>query len=225
MSGDLESVGQAIIEAANAALGRGVVLVRSRAKQHAPVRSIFAGTPQGEDSGYLRELSIGEVMAARKANIRAGLPGNSGPPLTTEHAPAFWKARRISNVQKMLAMGFVDKRDTSDEPNPYWLSRRGASEVRSMRALHSTKGRLTIGGRLRDEIYSTRPSLAGNRSEAWVISPTEYAKYQEFGTRHNRPHSYLRRAAEESREEVIGLIADAISKATRAEIIEIVVRI
>ena len=66
-------------------------------------------------------------------------------------------------------------------------------------------------------------------AEAWVISPTEYARYQEFGTRHNRAHPFLRPAAEESREEVVGLIADAVREASRtggsSMDIEIVVRL
>jgi hypothetical protein len=34
---------------------------------------------------------------------------------------------------------------------------------------------MTIGGRLRGEIFSTRAVPNGKRAEAWVISPTKYA--------------------------------------------------
>jgi len=60
-----------------------------------------------------------------------------------------------------------------------------------------------VGGRLRGEIYSI-PADASKATRtgviwAYVVSPTEYAKHQEFGTRHNRAHPFLRPALYDSR--------------------------
>ena len=47
----------------------------------------------------------------------------------------------------------------------------------------------------------------GSRVVASVVSPTPYAKYQEFGTRHNAAHPFLRPALLESRGEIASLIS------------------
>ena len=94
------------------------------------------------------------------------------------------------------------------------LSRRGRYEVRTMRAFHEGD----VGGRLRDEIYATDAMVEGNRVSVRVISPTPYAKYQEFGTRHNAAHPFLRPALEESRANVVGQISAAIGRGIRAPI-------
>jgi hypothetical protein len=113
------------------------------------------------------------------------------------------------------------------------LSRRGAAEVKSGRAAYLSKvgsvSRMTIGGRLRGEIFSTRAVPNGKRAEAWVISPTKYAKYMEFGTRHAAAHPYLRPALLESRGSIVSLVKAAVANATRtsggAGAIEIKVRL
>lgn len=225
---NFEAIGQAILESATEALGRGARLVEARAKRHAPVRSIFAGTPTPGDETSIRTMSIGESMSQRSAAISAGLPPRTGLSVTTREAPVWWRQRRLANAQSMLAQGLVDRKDSIEEPVKWALSRRGASEVRTRRAVFASWGHLHIGGRLRGEIYSTAPSLAGDRAEAWVISPTPYAKYQEFGTVRNRAHPFLRPAAEESLEDVSSLIAAAVKEASRTSTsteIEIVVRL
>lgn len=55
-------------------------------------------------------------------------------------------------------------------------------------------GVTTFGGRLRDEIYTTDVRDTGKTLVGWVVSPTYYAKYQEYGTAHNRAHPYMRPA-------------------------------
>jgi len=118
-------------------------------------------------------------------------------------------------------------------PEPTTLSRRGAAEVKSGRAAYMSKvgavSRMTIGGRLRGEIFSTPAVPKGKRAEAWVISPTRYAKYMEFGTRHNAAHPFLRPALHESRETIVSLVRAAVANAARtsgeAGAIEIKVRL
>jgi len=244
----LESIAESIFQAAAEALGVGARLVEAGAKRHAPVRSVFAGTPQPHIEGheqededdpstryaiyndYMRPINIGETMSKRTALVKAGRPAQWDTTSQNEHAPVWWRQRRLGNLQSMASSGLVEpKRNIIDEPMKDMLSKRGAYEVRSMRAAWSTWGHVHIGGRLRGEIYSLSPSINGHRAEAWVISPTPYAKFQEFGTRHNAAHPYLRPAAEESRDEVIGLIRAAVAEAARTSgskaAIEIVVRI
>jgi hypothetical protein len=101
----LERLGQAVVDAAAQALGTGAQLVAARAKTHAPVRSVFGGTPQGEGSDYVRPLNIGEVMANRTAQVRAGLPPQSNASVETQHAPVWWRDRRMGNLQSMHMLG------------------------------------------------------------------------------------------------------------------------
>jgi HK97 gp10 family phage protein len=56
-----------------------------------------------------------------------------------------------------------------------------------------------IGGRLRGEIFIEGPVRDGNHIWFYVVSPTPYARYQEFGTRHHRAQPFLRPALYESR--------------------------
>lgn len=70
------------------------------------------------------------------------------------------------------------------------LTSRGRYELKSGRSIF--KG--TLGGRLRGEIHMRGPFVTGNHIKASVVSPTYYAKFQEFGTRHNRATPYLRPA-------------------------------
>jgi HK97 gp10 family phage protein len=76
------------------------------------------------------------------------------------------------------------------------------------------KGKL--GGRLRGEIYTIKASAEGRVIKAMVVSPTEYAKYQEFGTRHHPAHPFLRPAAEESSGQVVKAVRTSISPALAA---------
>ena len=231
---DFEAIAQAIFDNAVAALGEGTVMVEGRAKARAPVRNIFGIEHESVPNKY-----IGNIEALREA--RGGEIG-ADEEMVVEKAPTHlkaggfrsnqrrnWRHRRLAMAERALA----DYKDGIHEKPA--LDRRGASEVKTKRALFvgSTKvGRgigASIGGRLRGEIYSEAPSVSGLQAESWVISPTEYAKYQEFGTRHNRAHPFLRPAAEESRDEVVGLIADAVREASRtggsSMDIEIVVRL
>jgi HK97 gp10 family phage protein len=224
---NFEELGQLILQAAAEGLGSGAQLVEARAKRHAPVRSIFAGTPTAgsvEDIGF---LTIGEAMSERSSMVRAGLPPRSTASVTTREAPVWWQERRMSNAQALLDAGSYMSRkqenmakaaDDYIEPTPYMLSSRGASEVRTKRALFSTWGHQHIGGRLRDSIRAQKPVISESGAEAWVIAGGEqapYARYQEFGTVKMRAHPFMRPAAEESREDVAALVAAAVRRVSR----------
>ena len=84
-------------------------------------------------------------------------------------------------------------------PTP--LTSRGRYELRSGRAAFTRPGgRATLGGRLRGEIHAVPSESGGPVWVAKVVSPTPYAKYVEFGTRHARSQPYLRPALAQVRE-------------------------
>lgn len=226
---------QAAYEGAVQALGQGAQIVSARAKARAPIRNIF-----GVQYSF-RTKSIGEINAAREA-----LGGEVGSRTTWRHEEYVpiktasgmrsslqrdWRQRRTTTANAHLAdyKAEMASRKIGEPPQDTKLSKRGAYEVKSKRASYSTWKHLHTGGRLRGEIYATDPNASGSSAEAWVIAPTEYAKYQEFGSRHNRAHPFLRPAAEESRGEVTALVAEAVRGAlphggTNVEI-EIMVRL
>lgn len=76
--------------------------------------------------------------------------------------------------------------------------RRGRKGTRSgerMSAIYTdASGVTTLGGRLRKEIKMVGPVRMGDAIQASIVSPTYYAMFQEFGTRHNRATPYLRPA-------------------------------
>lgn len=76
------------------------------------------------------------------------------------------------------------------------LHARGRFELRTGRSLFKRRdtGETTLGGRLRGEIEMIPAVPSDKRIKAKVVSPTYYAKYQEFGTRHNRATPYMRPA-------------------------------
>lgn len=234
---NFEELGQAILEAAAESLGEGAHIVAARAKSLAPVRRIFSdGGPS------IRPKTMVEINDARQGRdnaFRAGSPPTVVQPedpftartITGKRPPVHWRERRVGAATRLLADydAEMGRRKAGFLAQPTFLTRRGASEVRTKRAVFATFQHLNVGGRLRGEIHATAPTLAGSRAEAWVISPTRYAKYQEFGTRHNAAHPFLRPAAAESRAEVVSRIAAAVTEAGRTSSgkaeIEIVVRL
>lgn len=87
------------------------------------------------------------------------------------------------------------------------LSGRGRYELASGRANHLDEhGNLTLGGTLRDGIKIEGPFESGFEVIGYVSAYAHdknrthnYAADQEFGSRHNRPHPFLRPALRESR--------------------------
>ena len=64
-------------------------------------------------------------------------------------------------------------------------------------------------------MFTERARVEGSRIIASVVSPTPYAKYQEFGTRHHAAHPFLRPALLESRGEIASIISRATGDAAR----------
>lgn len=222
---DLAGLLETIYLAAVGGLEDGAEIVSRRAKTLAPVRHIFAETKY-----HIRFKTAEEMEADRgiRASLGLSVEGSIHNPspriIHGERPPVHWRSRRLAAAQQLL-----DAYDNDEDAGRLNLDRRGAHEVRSKRAQFTTFEHAHIGGRLRGEIRVVRPMVNGRRAEAWVISPTRYAKYMEFGTVHNAAHPYLRPAAEESLPGVVASVGAAVAKASRTGAgrveLEIVVRI
>ena len=191
-----EAIEQAGLNAGAEAIQRGAELIATRAKEKAPVRRVFRG--QDESVRY-RLKSISEIEGDRDIRRQIGL-GPEGthlfPPLkVTKRAPQLLHQRALPvDVSK--------------------LSRRGRYELRSGRSIDQNQ----LGGRLRREIHATRVKIEERLIRAQIISPTPYAKYMEFGTRHNAAHPYLRPAGHESKAEIRRDVAVSVAAAAQAAI-------
>jgi HK97 gp10 family phage protein len=209
-----DEIAAAMIEAAAASLTASALNVEALAKQKAPVRKIFSGSRR-----QMRFRSAGEVEGDRGLRRQLGLgPERLVPANLAASPPSRHKsyARSVTDVNQRYrspslraigAPGYL-RSDVGEA----LLTRRGRYEVRSGRA-DTAAG--DVGGTLRDEITATPARIEGSLIEATVISPTAYAKYQEFGTRHNPAHPFLRPALEESRTQIVESLSKAVSAAGR----------
>jgi HK97 gp10 family phage protein len=202
-----------ILEDVYAALDASALTVLGIAKEKAPIRKVFRGGRR-----IIRFKSVEEVEADKKLRASLGLgpervapqgqqrPGRSRYARVTirpdlKNTPFRPLERRLTKGGHHLAIRVLEAR----------LSRRGRFELASGRAAH--KGYL--GGRLRDELFTEPARVEGSLAIAEVISPTPYAKYQEFGTRHNPAHPFLRPALAEGRGAFRRNIARAINEVAR----------
>jgi len=210
---DLTSWAASVKAAAAASLTTSAERVAARAKHRAPVRKIFEGgrrkirfrtnSEVAADAGLRQSLGLGPELAAAE--------GFGGAPQRNRRYARTVTQGNLTNMKAPLAWRQIGKpghlRLASAED---MLSRRGRSEVKSMRSQY--KGR--IGGRLKGEITALEARMDGSRIVAQVISPTEYAKFQEFGTRHNPAHPFLRPALEESRADIVASLRSAVTSAS-----------
>lgn len=86
---------------------------------------------------------------------------------------------------------------------------RGTGKI--IRVPKETADHMTLGGRLRGEIFGTPAEQRGPFFWGYVISPVDYSADQEFGNRHNRAHPFLRPALYESRTRLRSNIARAVA--------------
>jgi HK97 gp10 family phage protein len=198
----------AMLSATAGAMDRGLTRITGRAKELAPVRKVF----RGANRHYATRLkSIDEIENDRDIRRRLGLGPETAhinpPSIVTKRAPQSLSQRTVDRVDR-----FTGRRT---EPRLQLraaqarLDRRGRYELRSLRALHGDQ----LGGRLRDEIYSTGAAVEGRIVRGSVVSPTEYSIYQEFGTAHNPAHPYMRPADYEGRQPLKADIAKSVAAA------------
>lgn len=73
------------------------------------------------------------------------------------------------------------------------LSYGGRKELERRSAVYvSPERHITLGGRLRDEIYLKDSTVRGTYIEIQIVSPTPYARFVEFGTRRSMAQPFLR---------------------------------
>jgi HK97 gp10 family phage protein len=74
-------------------------------------------------------------------------------------------------------------------------------------------GKYTLGGRLRGEIYTEESSASDRRViKYWIISPTYYARFVEFGTRHAKAQPFLRPALAKARRKLASTLKTNLRK-------------
>lgn len=100
------------------------------------------------------------------------------------------------------------------------VENRSVSRMRLMERPNSPRQ----GGRLRDEIRVTPVEGEGGKFQVMVVSPTPYAKFQEYGTRRNPASPFLRPALHESRGMVVASVRSAVRSAIKGKPLEIRVR-
>lgn len=206
-----DSIEAAGILAAVEALTQGAETISERAKELAPVRRVFTGQAEAVET---RLKSISEIEGDREIRKRLNLGPEStwiNPPSTvTRAAPRLMHLRPVAPG---WSFGSPENR-LRREAAMQRLDRRGRWELKSGRAIHKEM----LGGRLRDEIHAVPAVVDGAMISARVVSPTPYAKYQEFGTRHNPAHPYLRPAAHESEAEILMDVRRSVAKRAQAAV-------
>jgi hypothetical protein len=186
----LDEIEAAVIEAAPGLIGQAARAVAIVARSKAPVRRLFTG-----DTRIIQTKSIEDTQTLSNRVVVGH----------TVRYPHQLSQRRL------VTLGPPGEVVGQDD-----LDRRGRYEVRSGRANYRARGRAgAVGGRLKGEIRATPGHVEGRRAVASVISPTPYAKHQEFGNRHNPAHPYMRPAADESRPVVASEIRAGVLAAAR----------
>ena len=207
-------ISAAITEAAIAGLDAGAHVVEIRAKMHAPVRHIFSGGTR-----RVRFKSVAEVEGDREIRKKLGLGREyaAAPRTRLNSRRGKTKAKTVTKADEANAhvpvMRLRLKHGGLSAEATSMLHRRGQYEVQSGRADFNG----AVGGRLRGEIHTVPAAGTGTHFTAMVVSPTPYAKYQEFGTRHNPAHPFLRPGLHESRAEVRDLIKAAVRASLRGK--------
>lgn len=207
-------ISTAITAAAISGLDAGAHVVEIRAKMHAPVRHIFMGGMR-----RVRFKTMAEVEGDRDTRKRLGLGREyaAAPRTRLNSRRGANKAKTVTKADEANAhvpvMRLRLKHGGLSAEAESMLHRRGRSEVQSGRADFNG----SVGGRLRGEIHALPATGTGTHFTAMVVSPTAYAKYQEFGTRHNPAHPFLRPALHESRAEVRDLIKAAVRASLRGK--------
>lgn len=139
-------------------------------------------------------------------------------------------ARALSpNAQVYKSVNRQGARATRIDPNVF-LSAAGRAEAKSGRAVYrsvtkatfetidgkivrvpvKTRDYVRLGGRLRGEIFAAPPQREKDQLVSYVISPVPYGKPQEFGSRHNRAHPFMRPALYDTRRVLVAEVAKGI---------------
>lgn len=187
----LDDIERAVLGAAPGLMTQGARYVAGVAAAKAPVRKVFAVA----DTRIIQTKSIRDTQTI-SSRVVVG---------HTVRYPNLLAQRRLTV-----------KGPPGEIVGQDLLNARGRYEVASGRANYRPRGRATqVGGRLKGEIRALPARVEGRMVVAEVISPTPYAKQQEFGNRHNPAHPYMRPAAAESRRVVASEVQAGILAAAR----------
>lgn len=164
------------------------------ARKRAPVRKVFKGSVG-------RATTQSGIEAQAEAQLRRDLGLGAGPVRVQRGSAS--PVHSIMKYRELASSGRL-------RPGAPELTSRGRYELRTGRANFTGPGGSTLGGRLRGEIHVVPAEGRGPRWVAKVVSPTRYAKYVEFGTRHSRAQPYLRPALSQVREGFRGRMKTAV---------------
>jgi len=202
----------AVLDALVGSTNRGLIRIQTRAKELAPVRKVF-----GDRGAYrTRFRTADEISSDRSIRQQLGL----GPEELYKNRQVVSRVPQKLNDREVAGPGRLRSRQAQTQ-----LDRRGRYELKTGRAIFEqfngprvagTQGTQQLGGRLRDEIHVEPASVQGHRVSGRVVSPTPYAKYQEFGTHHNPAHPYLRPAGHESVQKIAADARRSAADAVRA---------
>jgi len=196
---DLSSVYAQVERVVIASVNDSARQAREEAHRLAPVRRVVAGDRRGKT----RTLSVTERVS--ESDVRARLNIRVGRALIQTQA----EDRRNRSVPSNPYLRAPGKRPPRHAPPEVRVASKGYAVMAGAPALSSrgkyelqrgdavfrspTTGRRTLGGRLRGEIR-VEPDSDLPIVKYWVVSPTPYAKFVEFGTRRSRAQPYLRPA-------------------------------
>lgn len=159
------------------------------------------GRPARLLSTKLHDIQQIRTLKIPSRGRRSAVPSN--PLLRTD-------ARHIKQPEGDRTLK-LSRSGTYSMPNERQLNSRGRYELRrahlspyrgggafETREINPTTGvmhrKTTLGGRLKGEIRKVAPDIEGQRIKASVESPTYYARFVEFGTRHAAAQPYMRPA-------------------------------
>lgn len=202
-------------------------------------RAVFIRTPEQMDR-FKRSRVKGRRVAPESAAY--GRPADFRPTLKTSDGELrhgdFRRLTQGTDGPRLAKVRFESSQDSGEGvgEGSGSLTARGRYELKRQRAFYSgpeetdtyhhrirddgqSQGiriqQTRLGGRLRGEIYTTPPSRRGQYIWVWVVSPTPYARFQEFGTRHNRAHPFLRPALYDARRYLPNAIRSAFRSGRR----------
>lgn len=203
------------------AINRVAQQVAASAKAKAPIRKVFKETkarkfrsltPQEKQIASHRatvyytnvhpsKVKLRRALAAIRSG-RAELPVR-GAANNFNRTHTLRLLGKHKNGQFNSRAGATPNTSGGYEPGPTLsplLTKRGRNEVRSGRAIHTTRsGHVRVGGALKASIHATEATVVGQGVQATVVAGIGYAKFVEFPTVHNAAQPFIRPALAENR--------------------------
>ena len=173
-------------------------------KGRSSIQRVFRGHANSE----IPVARVGDVTIAGDLRLVQGGRLKPVPYLKSTHGVVKVKPPPRSGYEQFSV---AEQRIYGGKNHSALLTSKGAYEVKSGRANYTRSGETRVGGRLKASLRSEKPTLSYRSGVHWgyVIagggnypdgtSVTFVARMQEYGSRHNRPHPFLRPALYEAR--------------------------